>query len=90
MISITLASALAAGGNRVALADADPQKSALRWLKKQGVPARGHVMVWPGYRHLPEWIPSLEKNPETLEKVIDYVKDESYSGQGRRERNARK
>jgi chromosome partitioning protein len=33
MTAITLASALAAKGGTVALADADPQKSALRWLK---------------------------------------------------------
>jgi chromosome partitioning protein len=41
MLAITLATALAAGGRAVALADADPQKSALRWLKHRpaGVPA---------------------------------------------------
>jgi chromosome partitioning protein len=33
MVAITLASALAARGHSVALADSDPQKSALRWLK---------------------------------------------------------
>jgi len=33
MAAITLASALASGGGRVALADADPQRSAMRWLK---------------------------------------------------------
>jgi chromosome partitioning protein len=33
MVAITLAGALAAEGRSVALADADPQKSALRWLK---------------------------------------------------------
>jgi chromosome partitioning protein len=32
-VAITIASALAARGGSVALADADPQKSALRWLK---------------------------------------------------------
>ncbi|TPE53895.1 ParA family protein [Amaricoccus solimangrovi] len=32
-VAITIASALAARGGAVALADADPQKSALRWLK---------------------------------------------------------
>lgn len=32
-IAITLASALANAGNTVALADADPQKSSLQWLK---------------------------------------------------------
>jgi chromosome partitioning protein len=33
MVSVTIATALAARGLSVALADADPQKSALRWLK---------------------------------------------------------
>jgi chromosome partitioning protein len=41
MVAITLAGALAERGARVALADADPQKSALRWLKQrpEAVPA---------------------------------------------------
>ncbi len=41
MVAITLAAALAQRGGRVALADADPQKSALRWLKQRpdAVPA---------------------------------------------------
>lgn len=34
-IAVTLAAALADGGWRVGLADADPQKSALRWLKRR-------------------------------------------------------
>jgi chromosome partitioning protein len=34
-VALTLASALAARGGRVALADADPQKSASRWLKQR-------------------------------------------------------
>jgi chromosome partitioning protein len=33
MTAITVAAGLAQGGGRVALADADPQKSSLRWLK---------------------------------------------------------
>jgi chromosome partitioning protein len=58
MTAITLASALAAKGGTVALADADPQKSALRWLKHRpaDVPAitgldwskAGHVGDVPG------------------------------------------
>lgn len=36
MTAVTLASALAQEGGRVVLADADPQKSALRWLKRRG------------------------------------------------------
>jgi chromosome partitioning protein len=37
VVAITLASALAARGGKVALADADAQKSALRWLKQRPV-----------------------------------------------------
>lgn len=35
MVAITLASALAGRGGAVALADSDPQKSSLRWLKRR-------------------------------------------------------
>jgi chromosome partitioning protein len=58
MTAITLASALAARGGAVAVADADPQKSALRWLRHRpaDVPAitgldwtkAGHVGDLPG------------------------------------------
>jgi len=37
LTAITLAAALAGRGGRVALADADPQKSALRWMKRRPV-----------------------------------------------------
>lgn len=44
LVAVTLASALAARGGSVALADADPQRSALRWLKARppvAAPIRG-------------------------------------------------
>jgi chromosome partitioning protein len=37
LTAITLAAALAGQGGRVALADADPQKSSLRWMKRRPV-----------------------------------------------------
>lgn len=40
MVALTLAAGLAAEGHVVALADADPQKSALRWLKQRPDGAR--------------------------------------------------
>jgi chromosome partitioning protein len=39
LTAVTLAAALAGRGARVALADADPQKSALRWMKRRPVSA---------------------------------------------------
>ncbi|RSK33483.1 ParA family protein [Rhodovulum iodosum] len=52
-IAITLAAALADGGWRVALADADPQKSSLRWLKRRpGRAARIHGLDWTAPRRL--------------------------------------
>jgi chromosome partitioning protein len=63
MVAITIAAALAMRDGGVALADADPQKSALRWLKHRpaGVPAitgldwgkAGHVGDVPGH---PAWL----------------------------------
>lgn len=41
MTALTLAAALAARGDKVALADADPQKSAFRWLKRRPNEAPG-------------------------------------------------
>ena len=43
MVAITLAAALAERGGKVALADADPQKSALRWLRHRPAAAPGIV-----------------------------------------------
>jgi chromosome partitioning protein len=51
MVAITIAAALAGQGRSVALADADPQKSALRWLRQrpQVAPAiRGVDWTHPG------------------------------------------
>ncbi|TCP63153.1 chromosome partitioning protein [Rhodovulum bhavnagarense] len=46
-IAVTLAAALADGGWKVALADADPQKSAWRWLRRRPVDAaRIEALDW--------------------------------------------
>lgn len=53
---------------------------ALQWLADQNMPVRGHVMVWPGYRHLPPWIKSLEDDPEILTKVINtHIREIGYA-----------
>ncbi len=63
LVAVTLASALAARGHTVALADADPQKSALHWLKQR--PA-----VVPGIRGL-DWSHSGEIGE--VPKRIDWL-----------------
>ena len=45
LTAITLAAALAAQGDKVALADADPQKSSLRWLKLRPDTAHGIIAL---------------------------------------------
>jgi len=70
--------------------DAWPQNqvrtlNALRWLKKESIPARGHVMVWPGHRYLPEWVSELanQENPEALRGVIDgHIREMGYASKG--------
>lgn len=44
-VAVTLAAALANQGKTVALADADPQKSSLRWLKQRPATAAPIVAV---------------------------------------------
>ena len=46
-------------------------RKALDWLEANDLPVRGHVMVWPGYRHLPKRIKELGGNKEELRKAID-------------------
>jgi endo-1,4-beta-xylanase len=46
--------------------------NALKWLNEHNVVARGHVLVWPGFGHLPPWMKKLtEENPEGLPAVIE-------------------
>ena len=54
--------------------------NALHWLRDQHIPVRGHVMVWPGYRHLPSWIQALDKQPDVLRRVIDaHIREVGYA-----------
>ncbi len=58
--------------------------AAMEWLNENNIAVRGHVMVWPGHRYLPEWIKTIEGQPETLSKVIDgHIREVGYATQGK-------
>jgi len=61
--AITLATALAARGDKVALADADPQKSSLQWLKRR--PEHAHKIISLDWR--------IEKSIGDAPKKLDWL-----------------
>jgi GH35 family endo-1,4-beta-xylanase len=51
---------------------------ALRWLKEQGLAVRGHVLVWPGWKNLPESIRKLKgakKQKEIPALALKHIAD---------------
>ena len=40
------------------------------WLDQHGIQARGHVLVWPGWKNLPRSLKALEKQPEKLRAAV--------------------
>jgi chromosome partitioning protein len=62
VVAITLAAALAERGARVALADADAQKSSLRWLKKR--PEGAHPIV------ALDWTKGVGDAPKKLDWLV--------------------
>ena len=42
----------------------------LKWLQTHNIKIRGHVMVWPGQGHLPDWVKSLKDNPKALKRTL--------------------
>ncbi len=50
----------------------------LRWLKEHDIPARGHVLVWPGWRNLPPSIGKLYRDKKQAEipgRVLAHIED---------------
>ncbi|MEM8782328.1 MAG: endo-1,4-beta-xylanase [Planctomycetota bacterium] len=57
--------------------------TAMAWLRERDITIRGHVLVWPGWRWLPEELRSLEGQPALLrERVAERVTStaEKYAG----------
>lgn len=52
--------------------------AALRWLRGNGFHVRGHVLVWPGWKNLPESIRALKgtrAQKEIPERVLKHIAD---------------
>ncbi|MGC4074539.1 MAG: endo-1,4-beta-xylanase [Nibricoccus sp.] len=46
---------------------------ALRWLREKGFHVRGHVLVWPGWKNLPEMIKKLNGSKKQRATIPDLV-----------------
>jgi len=45
--------------------------AAVNWLHEHGLRVRGHNLVWPSWKWLPEDLSSLQNNPQALKQRID-------------------
>jgi endo-1,4-beta-xylanase len=51
---------------------------ALDWLEQQGIPVRGHVMVWPSWRYVPPFVRALRDDPPRLRQAaLDHIADQT-------------
>ncbi|RYZ64172.1 MAG: hypothetical protein EOP08_09530, partial [Proteobacteria bacterium] len=45
-----------------------------QWMHDHGIPVRGHVMVWPGWKRIPAEVKDLSGDPAKLQQaVLDHV-----------------
>ncbi len=57
---------------------------ALDWAKEQGMSVRGHVMVWPSWRHLPRYMKNLKDDKEALRgEVFKHIARQTAAMQGK-------
>lgn len=42
-----------------------------RWLEVEGIPAKGHVLIWPGWKWMPSAFEALRASPADLDAAID-------------------
>lgn len=58
--------------------------NALRWLHENGVTwIRGHNLVWPGWRWMPNDVRNLANNPEALrQRILDRIRDVATATRG--------
>lgn len=53
--------------------DREQSLQALRWLREQGLHVRGHVLVWPGWKNLPESVRRLRGAKKTEAQIPGMV-----------------
>ena len=64
-------------------ADRETPQRALKWLRDNNIEARGHVLVWPSWRHSPAQLKKLENDPAALRAAIEaHIKDEAGTLRG--------
>jgi GH35 family endo-1,4-beta-xylanase len=58
--------------------------NALRWLHENGITwIRGHNLVWPGWRWMPNDVRNLANNPEALrQRILDRIRDTATATRG--------
>jgi GH35 family endo-1,4-beta-xylanase len=49
----------------------DNARRAIAWLREHGLAVRGHVLVWPGWHHLPRALRAHEGDPSSLRAAIE-------------------
>jgi GH35 family endo-1,4-beta-xylanase len=45
--------------------------AALDWAKSQNLETRGHVLVWPSWRHTPKFLQGLASDPKALRQAVN-------------------
>lgn len=51
----------------------------LQACKAKNINVKGHVLVWPGFKHLPESYKNFKNNPDTIGKMVDTHLDDILS-----------
>lgn len=64
-------------------ADRETPREAITWLRDNKIAVRGHVLVWPGWGHLPTDLQSLKGDPKALTaRIAQHVTDEATALRG--------
>ena len=61
----------------------DQTIDSLHWLKENNIKVRGHVMVWAGQGHIPNWVRALKDQPKSLRPTVAArIREMSYLTRG--------